>query len=120
MRRITLAVPLLVATFAASAANPPPMSAAQVIQLTAAGAVAAGNCAKGNIAEHRRNAHEAAKQMLTAQHKLPKDFDAQFARAYDAEAKYMKAKSASERQAVCARLEAQGVHFNATPPKKKH
>ena len=120
MIRTLLAFSLAAASTVATAANPPSLTASDVIGASAAGAVAAANCAGGSADTHRRNAHDGAKQMLQARHMLPKDFDARFARAYDAEAKHMKAKSAAERRAVCARLEAQGVHFNAAAPKKKH
>lgn len=116
MSRSLYAVPLLFAATMASA-KPPSMTATDVIDMSAAGAVAAANCAGGSADTHRRNAYDGARQMLQARHMLPKDFDAQFKRAYDAEASRMKAKSAAERKAVCARLEAQGVHFNAAPPK---
>lgn len=117
MIRTLLAVSVAATSMSALAANPPAMTASNVINMSAAGAVAAANCVGGSADEHRRNARDGAMQMLQARHMLPKDFDAQFKRAYDVEASRMKAKSAAERKAVCARLEAQGVHFNAAPPK---
>lgn len=116
MLRTFLATALLVAATAASAA--PTMTASDVIHASAAGAIAAANCGPGTADEHRRNAREGAKQMLNARHMLPKTFDTQFATAYSAESARVKAMSATERKAMCAQLEAQGVHFGAKKPAK--
>ncbi|GAB1594992.1 hypothetical protein [Lysobacter claricitrinus] len=114
MLRTFLATALLVAATAASAA--PTMTASDVIHASAAGAIAAATCGPGTADEHRRNAREGAKQMLSARHMLPKDFDARFANAYAAESKRVNAMTKGERKTMCMQLDAQGVHFGAKKP----
>lgn len=109
MRRPALAL-MLLASFAAAAA-PPPMSAAQVIDASAAGAVVTATCGKGGADMHRRNALNAARQMLQARGAVPKDLDARFMRVWAADSARMRALAPAQRRAVCARMEKQGVRF---------
>lgn len=109
MRRLALAVMIAASAPAWSAA--PPMSAAQVIDASAAGAVVAGTCGKGGAELHRRNAQMAARQMLQARGAVPRDFDARFMRVWTADWTRMRALSPAQRKTVCARLESQGMKF---------
>jgi hypothetical protein len=112
-RLLATAVLLAVATgaLAAKPSAAPPMSAAQIVDASAAGAVIAATCAKGTADVHRRNAQADARAMLQARHQLPADFDARFMRAWSADSRRMKALTPAQRSTVCRRLEAQGMHF---------
>lgn len=111
MHRLALPALLAMSAVATAAPKAPTMTAAQVVQASAAGAVVAATCGKGGADLHRRNARTAARDMLQSQNALPPDFDAQFQRVWAADDRRMRALTPAQRKQVCARMEAQGMRF---------
>ena len=108
---MAVALPALAAPAPRAPASGPALSAAKIVDASAAGAVVVATCGHGSADMHRRNAQASARDMLQARHMLPADFDARFMRAWSRDTADMRKLTPAQRATVCKRLEAQGMRF---------